>query len=908
MEALSHSHRTLRFGVFELDLRAGELHRHGIRIKLEEQPFHILALLLECPGELVTRDQLRQNLWAANTFVDFDRSLNKAMSKLRLALGDSAESPRYIETLHRRGYRFIAPLQSNQVIGSGAVSHEADSGPRMPEPQLGLVKLPAPTYLGSGLMLRRWQVIVALSLIMVSLTAPYYLRSRQTLKPVGSSPTVFPRRSVAVLGFKNLSGRADQSWVSTALSDWLTTELSAGEQLRTIPAESVAQMRIELSLPDSYSLSKETLARIGSNLGTDLVVVGSYASLGKHSGGQVRLDLRLQDCRNGETISAMSETGTETHLFDLVSQAGENLRTQLGIQAVTWKEAAEVRVALLRNHDAARLYSEGVAKLRVFDALAARDLFQKAIAEAPDYAPSHAAIATAWAALGYDESAGTEAKRAFELSANLPRAERLLVEGRYHEMSKNWDKAIEIYRALFAFFPDSLDYGLALAQAQVSGGKGKDALDTVEALQKLPPPLGDDPRIDLAEARAAESLGDYKRDQSSCVRAAEKARVLGASLLLGQARADQSWALSNLGSPDEAVRAAAEAKQIFAAAGDQRGVARAINFSGIALENKGDSVGAKKMYEQAILIYRRIGNRLGVANELDDLGDVLLALGDLTGARERYEESLAINQEIANPDGVALAKGALSVVLLALGDHEGAKKASEESVELCRRIGDREKTAIGLAALGNIHRVEGSLEQARKYESEAISIFDEIGDKQSSARFQLELAELSIDEHNGLEAASIASRVSQEFARENAFRDESLANAVLSRALLVQGNISAAKTAIERALALSQNYHDRQVELSVALTAARVRAASGAASDRAEATSRLEQVLSDSSKTGFLKYAFEARLALGEIELQSGNRVNGRLRLESLMKDASDKSFQLVAREAATDLKQVAQP
>ena len=906
MEGPSNSHRSLRFGVFEVDFRAGELHKHGVRIRLEEQPFHILALLLERPGDLVTREELRQKLWSADTFVDFDRSLNKAMSKLRLALGDSAETPRYIETLHRRGYRFIAPIQAQPTNGSPVVSRHSDAS-RTPSGPASATS-PVAAYLESGLTLRRWQVMAGLVVILGSLVTPFYLRSRQIVRAGSSPASVVPRRSVAVLGFKNLSGRTEQSWVSTALSDWLTTELSAGEQLRTIPAESVARMRIELSLPDSDSLSKDSLARIGSNLGTDLVVVGSYASLGKDSGGLVRLDLRLQDCRSGETVVAMSETGTETHLFELVSQAGENLRNRLGIQAVTRKEAAEVAVALPKNHDAARFYSEGLAKLRVFDALAARDLFLKAIAEEPTFALSHASLATAWATLGYDENARDEAKRAFELSSNLPRAERLLVEGRYYEMSKNWQRAAEIYRALFAFFPDSMDYGMALAHAQVSGGKGREALDTIDALKKLPPPLGDDPRLDLSEARAAESLGDYKRDEASCLRAAQKAQALGASLLFAEARVNQSWASLNLGNSDEAVRAAADAKPIFAAVGDQRGVASAINLNGIALEYKGDSLGAKKMYEQSLLISRKIGNKLGVANELDDLGDVLLALGDLQGAREKYEDSLAADQEIANPDGVALAKGALGVVLLAMGDHAGAKKVSQESVELCRSIGDREKTAIALAGLGDVLRVEGSLDQARKYESEAISIFDEIGDKQSSARFQLELAELSLDEHPGGEAAAIATRVSREFARQHAIRDESQAEAVLAQALLAQGDVPAAKTAIEHALSLFDKYHDRQVELLVALTAARVRAASGSAPDLAAATNRLEQVLAESNRTGFLRYTFEARLALGEIELHSGNRQNGRQHLESLMKDASAKNFELVAREAASDLKQIPQP
>src|SRR5437660_3699644 len=102
--------QTRGFGVFEVDLRAAELRKRGVRIKLQEQPFQILSLLLEHSGEIVTREELRQRLWPAHTFVDFDRSLNKAMTKLRSALGDSAESPRYVETIPRHGYRFLAPV------------------------------------------------------------------------------------------------------------------------------------------------------------------------------------------------------------------------------------------------------------------------------------------------------------------------------------------------------------------------------------------------------------------------------------------------------------------------------------------------------------------------------------------------------------------------------------------------------------------------------------------------------------------------------------------------------------------------------------------------------------------------------------------------------------------------------
>src|SRR5437764_7399414 len=129
MQSAQCSGRTLRFGFFEVDLRASELRKHGIRIKVQEQPFHILTLLLERSGDIVTREELREKLWPAHTFVDFDRSLNKAMTKLRAALGDSADSPRYVETIPRHGYRFLAPV----YLPQSELAHKNASGRGVPD-------------------------------------------------------------------------------------------------------------------------------------------------------------------------------------------------------------------------------------------------------------------------------------------------------------------------------------------------------------------------------------------------------------------------------------------------------------------------------------------------------------------------------------------------------------------------------------------------------------------------------------------------------------------------------------------------------------------------------------------------------------------------------------------------------
>lgn len=899
---------TRGFGVFEVDLRAAELRKHGVRIKLQEQPFQILSLLLEHPGEVVTREELRQKLWPAHTFVDFDRSLNKAMTKLRAALGDAADSPRYVETIPRHGYRFLAPvhLPHGEPVHLDAAKWEF-AEPRPPvvgrkaayaEARTSFRGMDLHTPAGKK---RIYALVTALA--MVVLYGFLYLRTHPLVVLGGTSSVVSPRQSVAVLGFTNLSGDPHQAWLSTAFSDWLTTELTAGEQVRAIPEESVARMKMELSLPEVASLGRESLIRIRKNLGTDFVIAGSYAHLGTNSEGQLRLDLRLQDTRTGETIGTISETGTEAHLLDLVSRAGEHLREKLGVRAVTREEAAEVAIALPSRGETARLYSGGLARLRAFDALRARDLLLNAIAVEPNYALSHAALATAWEQLGYDENSKAEAKKAFDLSSSLSRAERLLVEGRYHETSRDWEKAAGIYHALFEFFPDNLDYGLALANAEYKANKWKDTLDTVEALRKLPAPLRDDPRIDFAEEDAARSLGDTKRSEAALTRAAEKAQGAGASLLVAKARLDQAWLFENLGRFSEVEGPVREAKQLYVATNNRAGVAEATTIGAIALKNQGDYLGAKKGYEEVLAFYRQIGNRTGLAAENDNIGDILAYLGDLDGARRGYESALAIYQELGDQNGEALAKNGLGDVYLALGNHQKAKEIYEDSLEICRRIGNRGRQAGALAGEGRVHRIEGDTAQALNEETEARAIFEEIGDKTEVAHVDLYLAELFVDDGKYAQAATSVRHAAEVFEANKAAGEEGAANLLLARTLLAGGRIAEARKNVAQAAKVASETSNRELELSAAVESACVRAASKDPKDVRDALASLNRVLAYSGPATFAEVVYKARLARGEIEMSSVDRAAGRAYLEALQKDATGRGFQLIARKAASALR-----
>jgi eukaryotic-like serine/threonine-protein kinase len=914
MQGTESCPQSRRFGVFELDLRAAELRKRGVRIKLQGQPFQILSLLLEHPGEVVTREELRQKLWPAHTFVDFDRSLNKAVTKLRSALGDSAESPRYVETIPRQGYRLLAPVQNyreegapSSVVdwrnvptsshnGNGPDGRGANDTPPISsasqistQPGIPFARIRGKRFLG----------LVGASTAFFFITAGVYLRTHSSI--LGGS-MVSPRRSVAVLGFTNLSGDVQEEWLSTALSEWLTTELTAGEQLRAVPSQSVARMKMELPLPDVDSLGAESLARIRRNLATDFVVVGSYAKLRERADGPIRVDLRLQDTRTGETIGTISEVGTEAHLLDLVSRAGQHLRQKLGVRAVTKEEAAEVAVALPSKAEASKPYSEGLAKLRIFDSLAARDLLQKAVAAEPDFALSHAGLATAWAQLGYDENARAEAKLAFDRSGNLPRAERLLVEGRYREMSHDWGRAIEIYRALFDFFPDNLDYGLALANAQYHANRWKDELNTTAALRKLPATLRDDPRIDLAETDAARSLGDSKTAEAALARAAGKARGAGASMLLARALREQAWLFENSGKQDQVEGTIREAKQLSLAANDRQGVAAAATLEAITLERQGDYLGAKKRYEESLAIYRVAGNKASLSNEYDNLGDILLYSGDLAGAGRSYGDALATYRELSDQNGAALAKLGLGDVFLALGKRTEARAAYEQALDICRQLGNRSREGSALADLAKLQRLAGEAEAARNNEVEAIAIFESVGNKSEAEHVRVQIAAVMLDAANYNEAAAVAEHAVSTFDDTKAGRYVAEARLLIAEARLAQGRISDAKKNVDSVMAFAKVSHSKEIELNAAIDAARVQAAANA-QDTREAKRQLNRVLADATAVGLRDVTFEARLALGQMELSSGDLASGHARLESLERDCMESGAVLVARKITSALR-----
>src|SRR5688572_7872237 len=263
----------------------------------------------------------------------------------------------------------LARLPSRRFPDASFVLQALDPGahlrvtPEIPR-RLVIAALAVLVVAAGGIAWRTWDPFTA--------SAPATSAPDPDAGPVKGSMS---RPAIAVLGFRNLANRQDAQWLSTALSEMVTTELGAGEAVRTVPGENVNRMKIELALAETDAYAPETLTRIRENLGTDLVVFGSYVTVGEGDDASLRVDIRLQDSRQGQTLSVVSESGRAAELLDLVSRAGVRLRERLGVNVDAVPAVMQsVRASQPASSDARRLYAEGLARLRQFGALGARGL------------------------------------------------------------------------------------------------------------------------------------------------------------------------------------------------------------------------------------------------------------------------------------------------------------------------------------------------------------------------------------------------------------------------------------------------------------------------------------------------------------------------------------------------------
>jgi serine/threonine protein kinase/tetratricopeptide (TPR) repeat protein len=787
---------------------------------------------------------------------------------------------------------------------------------------------------------RRWKWAGAAGAAVLLLASGFGIQRYFSERSPQIAPVHTGRPTVAILGFTNQARRAESEWISEALSGMLTNELEAGNHVITTPGENVARAKIDLGLREDATYGTETLQRIHQALHCDYLVYGSFYAPGKGGGNAVRVDLRIQDTASGETLESFTENGTELRMGEIATLVGARLRGKLGIPGISETESAEIQAATPSTPEAAKLYYEGVERLRNFDSLGARDVLQQAIVADPNFALAYAALAESWQKLGYDDRAREAARQAFALSPHLSRGDRLTVEARFREISSEWDQAVEIYRSLWRFYPENPEYALRAADVLIRAGHANDALATIGMLRKQPGPIGKDPRLDLKEAEADVSMSNFSKEKDAAMRGANTARARGSRLLEAEAQWRGCEAMANLGDSSNASAACQRSIELAKPVNDFLIVARSSTILGNIAAAQGNPAQGLELHRQALGFARKIGSRRDVAGALINIGNIQSNQGDHAAAEKSFLEALAEAREI-NDRGQALTLlNNLAAENQLSGNFAGAIRLYQQSLETARAIKDQAGIGRALSNIGTLYSIQGNFPAALQNIQDAMNTAQETGlksdqvgflyamgdtklaqgdlpaaessyqagaslaaqinDKMNIALGELSLAGLKLLQGKADEALALARKAAEEFHAEGVKDQESQSHNLIASCLLeLNKPVGAAKEITAAQELLPQ---DPTVKLAVAITASRVALRNGKAT---QSKKELDTVAAEARRIGVPAIQFEARLAQGELGLFGGDKRASMAVVSSLQQEASRrgyKQFEVRAKEIAQQL------
>lgn len=415
---------TTRFGIFELDKHSGELRKAGTRIRLQDQPLKVLMALLEQPGAVVTREELKRRIWPDESFGDFDHAVNVAVAKLRAALADSADAPRFVETLHRRGYRFICP------VGSPAPAALAPASGNVVQPMEKPARFPTAAVLSSA------------AVALVLLVAIWWFLHH-------TPPKLTDKDTVVLADFMNSTG--DPVFDGT-LRQGLAVQLSQSPFLSLISEERVKQTLQLMSQPPDARLSPEIARQVCLRNASAAVLEGSIAKLGS----QYVLGLKAVNCTTGDSLAEEQVTADgKEQVLKALAQGAVALRGKLGESLMTVEKFnVPVEEVTTPSLEALQAYSLGRTVLvDKEDRLGAIPLFQRAISLDPKFAMAYASLGLALSEQSEKDSTSYY-RMAYDLRERVSDREKFYIESHYHEsVTGNLEKARQVYELWEKTYP-----------------------------------------------------------------------------------------------------------------------------------------------------------------------------------------------------------------------------------------------------------------------------------------------------------------------------------------------------------------------------------------------------------------------------------------------------------------------
>jgi len=786
-----------RFGDCELDPQERRLLVHGHPVTLTPKVFDTLVLLIERAGHAVSKDELMTALWPRG-FVD-ESNLTKHIWLIRKALGDGEHEAKYVETVAKFGYRFIAPVQRVQPdLAAEAITPAATppSGTQRVNPgDLSVAgtlatstSAPMDDLHGAAGAIEadrphapsRNRVFILLVAAAASVFVLFLVwrHAVETMEPLKGSVS----DAVAIVEFSNLSQNPKDAWLGPALEEMLATEIGVDGKLQVVADELVRSARTGLAAPTAGGYAPQSLTMLRKRLNASFVLSGGYLVAGSAEAPQLRLDLSLQSTKDEKIRANFARDGAVAELPRLVADAGSQLRLKLGISGIEAQTLLLTANAQPPSTEVARRIGFALDALHKFDPARARDELLDAVAQAPGYAPAYAYLAQSWSALGYKAKALAAAEQAATHAENLPEEQRVQINAQLHAAQFNWPKAVDAYRKLVELRPQNSDYHLQLIDALLAAGKPVDAEAATIELRKLPG-ADDDARVELASARIAANRADMGVADEQAKRA----------LVLAQSH---------------------EQAGLVAAAELQLGIET------ISTEPGSDG---ESLLRRAAADYQRIGNPHGEAQAHQNLANRLVDANQLQAAREEYQRAMAIYQGIGDLSGVAAIYANLSRMLWPSGDRDGAETALRHALDLWRETADLRGQAWALTGLATQKSDESASDEVADMYRQAIALDEQAGDHSHHVFALAQLADVLRVRGDLLQAQETCEQMQTEAAALNDHGGAALnATFECGQVALDRGDVDAAIARFESALSAAKRLRDSTIQVNSEMALAQI--------------------------------------------------------------------------------------
>ena len=645
-----------------------------------------------------------------------------------------------------------------------------------------------------------WPLITGIVTALALAIGGYTLRDRLfRSSPSKGSVSAGPAVSLAILPFRNASGDQALDWLGPSLADMLSTDVGQSAQLRTVSPNRLHQIFTDLRISSTTVLDPTAIRRVADFSSADRVVWGQYARFGD----QIRIDATLQDIKNDRTVSLKVDVPNEKEIPGAVDRLAESIRQKLALPADVLKELKASSFQPNSTSVAAlRAYNEGISFQRDGKNLEAQKQFEAATKQDPTFALAFSRLAQVYSSLGYDSEAERSAKKAVQLSQELPDAEKYLISAIQLQVIKNYPDAIKAYDNLAKVSPDNSDVQSALASLYQDSG---DLTKAREYYQKL---LSSNPknvaatldlgRIEIKSGNPQGSFDPLNRAYSLAVQVDNQEQKATSLHLM-------AIAYRNLSKPQEVLRNERDAIAIWRHIGQKRGLAFSLNAMAAAQASLGETKDALPNFQEALRIRREIGDKRGLGDTLIDMGNFSDDRGDHDQALKMYKEALELERDIGNESLQAICLNNIGSVYSEKGQYDDALTYFQQVLQL------REKSKVPqdiVAAVQNLGQVLGGMGQYDKaisYYMRALDLQRSMNDPRGAAIESYGLGTLF--DYQGRFGAAVNSK--QEALKTfRDLKDKTFWMAEIlggyGEALILAGRGDEAKSSLDEALSLSR--------------------------------------------------------------------------------------------------------